>query len=89
MKINWKVRVKNPIFWVNIVIAIVAPILAYFGLEWKDMTTWGKLGELFLQALQNPVVIVAMVVSVWNAVNDPTTKGLADSEKAMTYKEPR
>jgi len=27
-------------------------------------------------------------VSVWNAINDPTTKGLADSARAMTYDKP-
>ena len=27
MKINWKVRLKNPVFWGEVIVAIVAPIL--------------------------------------------------------------
>ena len=27
MKINWKVRVKNPVFWVEIAVAVIIPIL--------------------------------------------------------------
>lgn len=86
--INWKVRFANPVFWVQILCAIVLPILAYLGLSWEDMTTWAALGDVFLQAVQNPVIIVSVIVSVWNAVNDPTTKGLADSARAMGYENP-
>ena len=86
--INWKVRLKNPVFWVQIIVAIVLPILAYLGLSWDDMTSWAALGGIFLEAVKNPVILVSVVVSVWNAINDPTTKGLSDSYRAMTYDEP-
>lgn len=86
--INWKVRVKNPLFWVNVVCAIVLPIMAYLGLEWEDVTTWAAFGNLFIQAVSNPVILVSVVVSVWNAVNDPTTKGISDSVRAMSYDKP-
>lgn len=89
MKINWKVRVKNPVFWVQIAVAVVLPILAHLGLEWQDMTTWAALGGILLDAIKNPVIVVAVLVSVWNAVNDPTTAGLGDSEQALTYDEPK
>ena len=86
--INWKVRVKNPVFWVQIAVAVVLPILAYMGLGWEDMTSWAALGGIFLEAVKNPVILVSVAVSVWNAVNDPTTKGLGDSQRAMGYREP-
>lgn len=86
--INWKVRIKNPVFWVQIAVAIVLPILAYLGLSWEDMTSWAALGSIFVQAVSNPVILVSVVVSVWNAINDPTTKGLSDSFRAMTYDKP-
>lgn len=89
MKINWKVRVKNPLFWVEIGAAILLPILAYLGLSWEDMTSWSALGEVLLSAIQNPVIVVATVVSVWNAITDPTTKGVSDSEQALTYTKPK
>ena len=89
MSINWKVRVKNPVFWVQIIVAIILPILAYFGLSWEDMTTWGAIGRVLLDAVKNPVVLVAVVVSVFNAINDPTTKGLSDSTQALGYNKPK
>ena len=89
MKINWKVRLKNPVFWVNIVLSVILPILAHLGMNWEDMTTWAALGGVFLSAVQNPVIVVAVVVSVWNAINDPTTAGLSDSTNALTYTEPK
>ena len=89
MKINWTVRFKNPIFIVQLVLAIFTPILAYFGLAWEEMTTWASIGTLLLDAIKNPVVVVAVVVSVWNAITDPTTAGVGDSEQALTYTEPK
>lgn len=88
MKINWKVRFKNPAFWVQIAVAIVVPILAYLGMSWDDMTTWSALWGIFVEAIKNPVIIVSVAVSVWNAINDPTTSGLSDSTQAMSYDEP-
>ena len=88
MKINWKVRVKNPVFWANIIIAVLLPILAHMGVNWQDMTSWATLGGTLLDAVQNPVIVVAVVVSVWNAINDPTTAGLSDSARALSYDKP-
>lgn len=87
-RINWKVRIKNPVFWVQAAIAVILPILTYFGLTWEDMTSWASIGNLLLQAVKNPVVIAAVLASVWNAVNDPTTAGLKDSQRAMAYEKP-
>lgn len=88
MKINWKVRFANPEFWKQIALAVFVPLLAYYGMNWADMTTWAAIGDLFIQAVQNPVVVLSVVVSVYNAIIDPTTKGISDSERAMTYEKP-
>jgi phi LC3 family holin len=88
-KINWKVRFKNPIFIIQIVVAVILPILGYFGLTVQDVITWPLLGETLLKAILNPYVLVLVGVSVFNAINDPTTEGLNDSNKAMTYEEPK
>ena len=89
MKINWEVRIKNPYFWIQIGVAILMPILAYLGLAVEDLTTWGKVGQVLLEAVLNPYVLGLVVVSVFNAIQDPTTKGLSDSNNAMTYTEPK
>ncbi|MFQ8988905.1 MAG: phage holin [Intestinibacter sp.] len=44
---------------------------------------------MLLQAVQSPIIVVSVLVSVWNLLNDPTTKGLSDSSQALTYTEPK
>ena len=89
MKINWKVRFKNPVFWVQVAVAVILPMLANLGLAWEDMTTWAALGGVLLESIKNPVIVVAVIVSVWNAVVDPTTAGIGDSSQALTYEKPK
>ena len=88
MKINWKVRFRNPLFWAELAAAIVLPVVTCLGLRWEDMTTWAALGGVLLEAVKNPVILVSVAVSLWNAVNDPTTRGISDSDRAMTYEAP-
>lgn len=85
---NLKVRFKNPVFIAQLILSILTPILAYAGLTLQDITTWEALGTLLLGAVQNPYVLALVVVSVWNALNDPTTAGLGDSTRAMGYDKP-
>lgn len=86
--INYKVRFRNPVFIAQLILAVLTPILAYAGLTMQDLTTWKALGELLLGAISNPYVLGLVVVSVFNAVTDPTTAGISDSERAMTYSAP-
>ncbi len=86
---NWKVRIKNPLFIAQMILAVLTPILAYAGLTVKDLTTWQALGDLLMGALSNPYVLGLVVVSVFNAVTDPTTSGVGDSEQALTYTKPK
>ena len=79
MKINWKVRFKNPLFVAQLGMSILVPILDYAGLTEQDLTTWKALGDLLLGAFSNPYVLGLVAISVYNAVLDPTTRGLNDS----------
>lgn len=90
-KINWKIRFnrKNIMFISQVVISVVIPILTYFGLQASDLTTWSKVWETFVQAISNPYVVVMAFVSLFNAITDPTTKGVSDSDIALTYTEPK
>ena len=83
MQINWKIRLKNPVFIAQLVCAVVMPLITGMGYEWSQMTTWATLGEVIAAALGNPVVVVAMVVSVFNLITDPTTSGISDSKSAL------
>lgn len=88
MKINLKVRFKNPIFYAQLILSIFTPILAYLGLTATDLTTWSKLGDVIVQAVSNPYVLTLVIISVYNALIDPTTSGFGDSETALTYDTP-
>ena len=88
MNINWKVRVKNVSFWVSVAIALITPVLAYFGLTAQDMTSWGAIWDVVVQAVSNPYVLLMAAVSVYNAVVDPTSTGVTDSARALTYDTP-
>ena len=85
MKINWKIRRKNALFVAQIVLAVLTPILAYQGITMQDVTTWGALWGVIVEAVSNPYVLGLVIVSVWNAITDPTTPGLGDSDLALSY----
>jgi len=89
MKINLKVRFKNPVFWGQLVLSVFTPILAYAGLTAQDITSWAMVGKLLYDAVANPYVLSLVVVSVFNALNDPTTAGLSDSARALKYEKPK
>lgn len=89
MKINLKVRFKNPMFYAQLILSVLTPILTYMGLTATDITTWAMLGDILLQAISNPYVLSLVLVSVYNALVDPTTKGFGDSKNALTYEKPK
>lgn len=88
MNINWKIRVKNVSFWVSVALAVFTPILAYMGLTAQDMTTWSALGNMLLNAIKNPYILLMVAVSVYNTIIDPTSTGITDSARALQYNEP-
>ena len=62
--INLKVRFKNPVFLAQLVMAIIVPILTYFGLTAQDMNSWSTLGKTLFDAISNPYVVSLVIVSV-------------------------
>lgn len=86
-KINWKIRFSknNMLFIVRFIIALLIPILTYFDMETKDLTSWAIVGELLTKFIQNPYLIGLMIINALNLIPDPTTNGVYDSERALTY----
>ena len=81
--INWKVRIKNKTFWMTVIPAIalvVQAVAAVFGYTLDFSTLVGKLLGV-VDAVFALLVILGVVV-------DPTTAGVGDSKRAMTYDEP-
>ena len=89
MKINWKVRFRNPVWWAEVAAAMILPMLAAIGLGWEDVTSWAALWNVIKTAFANPVTVAAVLVSVWNTVTDPTTAGICDSDRALCYEKPQ
>lgn len=85
---NLKVRIKNPVFWIQIFGTVAATILGYFGMSGTDVTSWPLLFDTLGKALANPYVLFIVATGIWNALNDPTTKGIQDSERAKSYVKP-
>src|SRR5699024_3510914 len=87
--INWTVRFKNPQFWLAIALSILVPPLAYTGTEFNEVTSWGKFFDILGDGFANPYIVLMMLVGIYNAVVDKTTKGFGDSYIAKQYLKPR
>lgn len=81
--INLDVRFQNPQYWFMMAIAIITPIVSYLGLNVSDITSWGVLMEMLGQAIANPYLLVLVIVNVYNATVDGTTKGFKDSKMML------
>lgn len=84
MKINWTVRLKNKAFWLAIIPALlllVQAVAALFGFS-LDL---GEIGNKLIAVVEAVFVVLAIL----GVVVDPTTKGVSDSARAMTYGEPK
>ena len=86
---NWKIRIKNPVFWAQIILGAIATALAYAGLTAADMTSWPALWEVVKNTFTNPYCLFLVACNVWSALNDPTTSGVSDSAQALTYDRPK
>ena len=82
--VNIPVRLKNPWFWVGVVSIIITAI----GLDPTTMTSWGAVLDAAEAVLRNPVQLVTAVLAVLAVFVDPTTAGLTDSARALSYTAP-
>lgn len=84
MKINWRVRIKNKNFWIAFIPALlllIQVVASVFGYT-LDL---GDLGNKLLAVVNAAFA----VLSILGIVTDPTTKGISDSEQALTYDKPK
>ena len=81
MKINWKVRLKNPVFWLTVIPAGIALVYTVLGL-------FGVVPSISEDVLVNAVTAIISALTTVGVLVDPTTKGVGDSDRALTYEEP-
>ena len=84
MQVNIPVRFKNPWFWVGVVSVAITAI----GVDPQTFTSWAAVWEGIKAVLDNPVQLVTMALAVLSVFIDPTTSGITDSDKALTYQKP-
>ena len=84
MKINIPVRFKNPWFWVG----LCGTILAAMGVSPEMFTSWDAVLEAVVNMVSNPYMLVSVVLAVLGVFVDPTTSGISDSKRALSYKSP-
>lgn len=81
MKINWKVRFRNKVFLyslIALVVSFVFKLLALFEIS-------PAISESTVMQLCDIVLLILVGTGV---VTDPTTSGVGDSKRALTYTEP-
>ena len=84
MNINWIVRLKNKSFWLSFIPAVlllIQAVAAVFGFT----LDFGPLGDQLLEVVN----VIFIILSLLGVVTDPTTKGVSDSQQALTYTEPK
>ena len=86
-KINWKVRLQNPMFYVQIVASFLLSILGYMGLTAPDITSWGILFNVVGDALMNPYCLMMALGGVYMSIVDTSSKGVSDDQATLEKKE--
>ena len=80
-KINWKVRFKNKVWlasFLSLVIGFIFSMLALFDI-------YPKVTQSLVMQIVDQVLTFLGLIGV---IVDPTTAGLEDSNRAMSYVEP-
>lgn len=78
MKINWKARFKNKAFvitFITMIIAFIYSILALFGV----------VPSIAEDSVTEIVTLIVEFLAMLGILVDPTTDGVSDSSRALTY----
>lgn len=82
MKLNLKVRMKNPLFWVTIVPAVLSCVYTVLG-------CFGVVPSISQDDIINAIMPIITALTTVGVLVDPTTKGVGDSERALSYTDPQ
>ncbi len=82
IKINWRLRLKNKVTLYALIAAVVNCL--YTVLELLNIAPQIDQSSI----MQTAAAILSFLV-ILGVINDPTTTGISDSEKALRYDTPR
>ena len=81
MRINWKLRLQNKATLstlVALIAAIVYQVLGWFGI----------IPKVPIKELIDTISVLLEALALLGIIVDPTTKGINDSDRAMSYETP-
>lgn len=81
MKLNWKIRFKNKVWlasFISLIVGFVYSMLSLFDI-FPDITK-----NAVMEVVNNVLTFLGLI----GVLVDPTTAGLSDSNRAMSYEEP-
>ena len=81
MKINWEVRLRNKT-WLAALLALIVSFV------YDLLAMWESIPPVTQDWVMSLVQTVLTVLAMLGVVIDPTTQGVADSDRAMLYVEP-
>ena len=81
MKINWKLRLKNKATLTTIIFAVIAIVYKILGL-------FGIIPDVAQGEVEELAELVIFLLCILGICVDPTTDGISDSDRAMTYDDP-
>lgn len=81
MKINWKVRFRNKTWFVTFMGAVLTIVYQISGMV-------GISVPVSQDALTNILMMVVNLLVLLGVIIDPTTSGITDSTRALTYDKP-
>lgn len=84
LKVNIPVRFRNWAFWVG----LVATILTAMNVSPEMFTSWDILWQEIVSLFSNPFRLFCVVFAIIGVFVDPTTAGIGDSTRALSYKNP-
>ena len=82
LKINWKVRLRSGPFWAGLISLVLTFV-------YTVLNTFDVIPQIDQKQIMDMIVMLLQIFSFVGVVTDPTTKGLCDSEQAMTYQKPK
>lgn len=80
--INWKVRLQSGSWWMGIISAVIVAVFAILKICKVDV-------PVTADEVMNVAMLVLMIPAAIGITTDPTTKGVSDSQQALTYDSPK
>lgn len=82
MKINWAVRFKNKTW----LVAFIAMVVAF---AYQILGMFGVVPTVSQDDIVQLGTLVVTILAGMGVVQDPTTTGIGDSDRALQYTEPK